>query len=95
MDANLMMTSVVRNLENIHYQFHSGMLSPDEWQGFLENLRLFFETELFNRYWAMDQRMFSPVFREVVEGIRAELAESGSLGTAGDSQLMKTNEADA
>lgn len=70
------------------------MLSPDEWQGFFENLKLFFETELFNRYWAVDRRMFSPVFRELVEEIRATLSEAGSLGAAGDSQLMRPHEAD-
>jgi len=86
---------ICRQYENIHYQFQSGMLSPDEWQGFLENLRLFFETDLFNRYWALDQRMYSPVFRKLVEEIRADLADSGSLGAAGFSQLMRADEADA
>ena len=66
------------------------MLSPDEWRGFCEHLRLVLETEWSNRYWGVDQRMFSPVFRDLVEEIRAELEDPGSLWGAGDSQLMRS-----
>jgi len=87
-------TAVARSAARLG-QYQSGMLSPDEWQGFFENLRLFFETELFNRYWAVDRRMFSPVFRDLVEAIRTELEDSGSLGAAGTSHLMRSGGADA
>lgn len=63
---------VMRQYENIQYQNDLGMLSEGEWQGFRENLKLFYRTELFRKYWPQEAHLFSPSFRRVVDAVIAE-----------------------
>ena len=66
---------IMRQYENIQYQNDLGMLSEGEWQGFRENLKLFYRTDLFRRYWPKEAQLFSPSFRAVVEAVIAETAQ--------------------
>ena len=65
--------TLMRQYENIHYQYESGMLSEKEWQGFRENLKLFFAMDVWRKYWRQDERLFSPALRAQVDVLVAEL----------------------
>ena len=73
----------LRFYENCHYQYRTGMLESDEWEAFRYNLILLFELKLYNRYWVGSEKIFTPVFRELVESIRGELEQTGKLGEGG------------
>jgi len=68
---------LMRQYENIEYQNGLGMLTAGEWKGFRENLKLFYATDLFRKYWVQDKPLFSPVFREEVDSVIAELDAAG------------------
>jgi len=69
---------LMRQYENIQYQNDLGMLSEGEWQGFRENLRLFYRTDLFRKYWPQEAHLFSPSFRAVVDAVIAETGQDDS-----------------
>ena len=69
---------ILRQYENIQYQNDLGMLSEGEWQGFRENLKLFYRTELFRKYWPQEAHLFSPSFQAVVDEVLAETKQDDS-----------------
>jgi hypothetical protein len=73
----------LRFYENCHYQYRTGMLEDDEWGAFRHNLALLLELKLYNQYWAGHTKLFTPIFRDLVEEIRSELKQSDRLGTSG------------
>ena len=73
----------LRLYENVHYQFTRGMLEPEEWAAFRTNLELLFELNVYNRFWLGQERLFTPLFQELVGEMRSRLESSGRLGTGG------------
>jgi hypothetical protein len=59
----------MRNFENIHYQFRTGMLTEEEWLGFKMNLGAVFEWPLIRTYWENEKQFFSPVFQAEIDSI--------------------------
>ena len=66
----------MRNYENIHYQFLTGMLSENEWLGFRSNLKANFEWASMRAYWDNEKQYYSAPFQKEVVGIIEELSES-------------------
>jgi hypothetical protein len=62
----------LRHFENVHYQFRAGMLSPDEWQGFRQNLKWLLRTRSFEDLWAAQKLLFSKAFQEEICDIQGE-----------------------
>jgi hypothetical protein len=73
----------LRFYENLHYQYRSGMLDRDEWAGFRNMLLLLFKSDAYERGWYGSEDVWTKAFRTLVEEVRAELKETGELGTAG------------
>ena len=67
----------MRNWENIHCQFLSGMLSADEWRGFRLNLKATMEWRSMQEYWKNEHQFYSEAFQSEVSDIQREV-ESGS-----------------
>jgi len=65
----------MRNWENIHYQYLSGMLSDDEWRGFRKNLKAIFEWKSAGTYWENESQYYSETFQKEILNIRKELAD--------------------
>ena len=59
------------------------MLEDDEWEAFRQNLSLLLELNLYNQMWIGQSKLFTPIFRELVEEIRSELEQANRLGTSG------------
>ena len=65
----------MRHWENIHYQYLSGMLGEDEWQGFRRNLNEVMKWKSLQTYWENENQYYSSVFQSEVAGILAEIGE--------------------
>jgi hypothetical protein len=63
----------MRHWENIHYQYLSGMLGEDEWQGFRKNLYEVMRWRSLQTYWENESQYYSSVFQAEVAGILAEI----------------------
>ena len=62
-----LVTSLVRNFENIHYQYENGSLDETNWDPWAARIRGFFGAAG-NRHWWVGQRTaYSPTFREFVD----------------------------
>ena len=71
---------LMRNWENIHYQYLTGMLSEDEWRGFRLNLKACLQWDSTNEYWRNERQFFAETFQAEVAQIQQELQrESGNL----------------
>jgi len=68
----------MRHYENIHYQFLTGMIEKDEWQGFRRNLKAMLEWRSTKEYWMNEGHYYSDAFRAEVQTIQAEMTESDS-----------------
>lgn len=63
----------MRNWENIHYQFLSGMLSEDEWRGFRLNLKATLEWRSMQEYWTNEHQFYSEAFQSEVSNVLREV----------------------
>lgn len=68
----------MRNWENIHFQYRTGMLTEDEWRGFRLNLEAVFEWPTIRTYWENEGRFYSEPVRKEIEAILEKVAESPS-----------------
>ena len=59
-------------MENAHYQYSQGLLTPEEWEGFRVNLQVLLEIPAYKDYWESQAPIFSPAFRNEM----ASLAEN-------------------
>ena len=66
----------MRNWENIHYQYLTGMLSDDEWSGFRLNLKALLQWPSTQRYWSNENHYYSKAFREEVAALLEEVQAS-------------------
>ena len=62
----------MRHYENIHYQYLSGMLEEDEWQGFRRNLKSILKWRSMREYWRNESQYFSDAFRAEVAAAQQE-----------------------
>ena len=73
--------SVMRDWENIHYQYEAGMLTEDEWSGFRLNLKGLFDFPITQEFWQNENQFFSRRFQEEVSVILSEREEEGAGGS--------------
>ena len=59
----------LRNWENIHYQYRTGMLTKDEWRGFRLNLVAILEWHSVRKVWKNEKQFFSEAFQKEVDDI--------------------------
>jgi len=69
----------MRNWENIHYQYRTGMLTEDEWRGIRLNLEAVFEWQTIRTYWENEKQFYSRPFQKEVEAILEKASESPSV----------------
>jgi len=66
----------LRNWENIHYQYRSGMLTGDEWRGFRLNLEAICEWPTVRTVWKNEKQFFSGPFQEQIDEILEKIPET-------------------
>lgn len=66
----------MRHWENIYYQLRHGLLEPDEWSGFRNNLAVLFEVQAYRDYWQAESALYGDAFRGEVESIRSQLGSN-------------------
>ena len=69
---------VMRNYENIHYQYLTGMLTEDEWQGLRLNIKANFEWESLRDYWQNERQFYSEAFQAEIDRIQSEVGAGSS-----------------
>lgn len=65
----------MRHYENIHYQYLTGMIEPDEWHGFRRNLSSVLQWRSMQAYWQNEDHYYSDSFRQEVAAIQKELEQ--------------------
>lgn len=73
---NMVYTSLVRHFENIHFQYASGAITHDQWQGWESRIRGALATPGARAFWNDQRLAFSPVFRAFVESDEAGVEET-------------------
>jgi hypothetical protein len=68
----------MRHWENVHYQFLTGMLADDEWQGLRHNLEAMLQWKTVQTYWDNESQYFSSSFQAEVAKIQQELTGKSS-----------------
>ncbi|MBK6657214.1 MAG: hypothetical protein IPG43_03225 [Proteobacteria bacterium] len=63
---NFLLVSLVRNFENIHYQFTSGAITEETWNGWAKRIRRFFQQPGVVRWWESNSDGYSQSFQEFV-----------------------------
>ncbi len=61
----------MRHYENIYYQYQTGMIEEDEWQGFRRNLKAMLQWRSAREYWKNESQYYSDAFRAEVQRIVA------------------------
>jgi len=59
--------TLLRRVENIHYQELSGTLEPEAWSGIRNSLQRMFKTPGTQNWWRENAFRFTPVFQNYVE----------------------------
>ena len=72
---NLLMTSVIRNFENIHYQYTNGSIDANTWSGWAKRTRSVLAPGGAQAWWRNSKSAYSPGFRRFVD----EEDDSGEL----------------
>jgi len=65
----------MRHYENILYQHLNGMIEPDEWHGFRENLKAVLEWRSMREFWKNEGHYYSDAFRTEVSAIQREQSD--------------------
>ena len=75
---NLIMAALVRNLENIHYQYLRSSIDDDAWIGWAKRTHSLLEPDGAQQWWRAHEEAYSPAFREFVNSLKpvANLPES-------------------
>jgi hypothetical protein len=63
----------MRNWENMHYQYSTGMLTKDEWRGFRLNLAAIFEWKTVRTVWKNEKQFFSETFQKIQDSLIAAM----------------------
>jgi hypothetical protein len=75
---NLIMASLVRNLENIHYQYIHGAIDESTWSGWAKRAHSALEPRGARDWWHTQEAAYSPDFRRFINESRppGELPDS-------------------
>ena len=73
--------TALRNWENIHYQYRTGMLTEDEWSGFKLNLEAVFEWPLMHTYWENEGKFYSGAFQKEIAAILKNASKTPDVRT--------------
>ena len=65
----VLMLNFFKTFENMHYQFSKGAMDPDVWEGWEVLGALYFTAPGVMQYWSERRQMFTPSFREWIEGL--------------------------
>jgi hypothetical protein len=63
---NLLMASLVRNLENIHFQFTHGAIDESAWSGWANRTHAILEPAGARAWWRAQETAYSPEFQRFV-----------------------------
>ena len=63
----MLVISVTRNFENIHYQYLVGGIPDSAWKGWSYRILNFFEQPGLQTWWEHHKSAYSPDFRDFVE----------------------------
>ena len=63
---NLMLTSVVRNFENIHYQYLTGGITNETWSGWCSRIQTMMQMPGVSAWWGSNKQFYSSQFGEFV-----------------------------
>lgn len=69
----------LRNWENIHYQYRSGMLNEDEWEALRLNVKALLQVPMWRDYWEREHEIYSSPFRREIDALLAELAQGPAV----------------
>lgn len=69
----------MRTWENVHFQFRSGMLSDEDWNGFRQNLKALLQVPAYRDFWEREREVFSQAFRREVTAVLREIPVSPVL----------------
>jgi hypothetical protein len=64
---NLIMAALVRNLENIHFQFMHGAIDESTWSGWANRTHSLLEPGGARAWWRTQEAAYSPEFRRFVD----------------------------
>jgi hypothetical protein len=64
---NLIMAALVRNLENIHFQFTHGAIDESTWSGWANRTHSLLEPDGARAWWRTQEAAYSPEFRHFVD----------------------------
>ena len=66
----------MRNFENMHYQYKTGMLTSDEWRGFKMNLEAICEWPSVRTFWENEKQFFSSAFQKEISEILEKVPDA-------------------
>lgn len=64
---DLMVISIIRAYENLHFQYRSGAIGEEEWEGWEGRIRSNFLSPGYREWWHEQRLAFSPAFRRFIE----------------------------
>ncbi len=79
-----LITSVVRNFENIHYQYENGSLDDSVWDSWEARIRGFFTAPGPQAFWKRQRMAYSASFRDFVEAEAGPVVSLPEDPLAGD-----------
>ena len=70
-----LIVSLMRNFENIHYQYCSGAISPDAWEGWSHRILAFSNQPGVIQWWQEHETAYSSKFRELISSSKLRSVE--------------------
>jgi hypothetical protein len=64
---DLLVLSMVRAYENLHFQYRQGAIDDEEWEGWEARIRSTFQTPGYKEWWSEHNLAFCPPFRCFIE----------------------------
>ncbi len=65
----------LKMMENVHYQYRTGMMEEELWSGWEEFFRIYLPAPGLQWYWSKRRRLFAPEFQRWAEGLVANHSE--------------------
>ena len=69
---SLLLMSVLRYSEISYFQHRDGLLPEPLYQGFRDNLAMWTNSELFERWWTRSRPLFNEEFRSLIDNLTSE-----------------------
>ena len=67
----VLMLNFLKTFENMHYQFSTGAMEPEVWQGWKCLGELYLTAPGIRQYWAERRPVFSPAFQQWMDGLES------------------------